>query len=51
MINLALAHNSKSEIRVDERYLRNFNLALLNWELNRQEDRKGVPRKGKRPTK
>lgn len=51
MINVALSHNPNLDLRVDDRYLRNFNLALLNWELNRKEDRKVTPKKGKRPTK
>ncbi len=41
MINLALMRpNSNS--RMDASYLKNFKLALINWELNRQEDRKNT---------
>jgi len=39
MINLAFTR-STSNGRMDGSYLKNFKLALINWELNRQEDRK-----------
>lgn len=38
MINLSLKHTGVSFSRVNS-YLKNFNLAHINWELNRQEDR------------
>lgn len=52
MMNIAFSRPNLSQIKVDETYLKNFNLALLNWELNRQEDRKNAPvKKEKRVTK
>ncbi|HNV29748.1 MAG TPA: hypothetical protein PKJ83_11465 [Cyclobacteriaceae bacterium] len=45
MINLAFTHPNLSNPNLGGSYLKNFNLALINWELNRQEDRKGVPNK------
>lgn len=38
MINLSLKHAGVSFSRVNS-YLKNFKLAHINWELNRQEDR------------
>lgn len=48
MINLSSIRNSLSTIKMDGTYLKNFNLALINWELNRQEDRKRPPLKKER---
>lgn len=42
MINLAFARPNLSNPKMGGSYLKNFNLALINWELNRQEDRKGI---------
>lgn len=47
MINLSSIRPSLSTIKMDA-YLKNFNLALINWELNRQEDRKRPPLKKER---
>jgi hypothetical protein len=38
-MNLNSLRPSLSMIKMDGTYLKNFNLALINWELNRQEDR------------
>ncbi len=47
MINLAFMRPNSTS-RMDGSYLKNFKLALINWELNRQEDRKST---GKRARK
>jgi hypothetical protein len=39
MINMPLLRPNSNN-RMDASYLNNFKLALINWELNRQEDRK-----------
>lgn len=50
MINLSLKQTGVSFIRVNS-YMKNFKLAHINWELNRQEDRLfTMPVKGKRNT-
>jgi hypothetical protein len=41
MINLALMRPNSNN-RMDASYLKNFKLALINWELNRQEDRRNT---------
>ncbi len=47
MINLALMRPNSNN-RMDASYLKNFKLALINWELNRQEDRKNTISKKER---
>lgn len=50
MINLSLKQTGVSFSRVNS-YLKNFKLAHINWELNRQEDRLfTMPVKGKENT-
>jgi|GEM_PF-1421752 len=48
MINITNLRSNLIAIKMDATYLKNFNLALINWELNRQEDRKGSPIKKER---
>jgi len=48
MINLTNLRSNLAIIKMEAPYLKNFNLALINWELNRQEDRKGSPIKKER---
>lgn len=43
MINLTNLRSNLAIIKMEATYLKNFNLALMNWELNRQEDRKRSP--------
>jgi hypothetical protein len=47
-MNLTRIHPNLSAIKMDGTYLKNFNLALINWELNSQEDRKRPPIKKER---
>lgn len=52
MINLAFTRPSLTHAKVDGTYLKNFSQALINWELNRQEDRKNtILRKARRTLK
>lgn len=39
MINMAFIQPNFGNTKVVGSYLKNFNLALVNWELNRKEDR------------
>jgi hypothetical protein len=39
MINFNLKKARWSKIQVNSSYLKNFPLAVLNWEANRQEDK------------
>jgi hypothetical protein len=43
MINFSLKKR-RNRIKVDSSYLKNFSVALLNWERNRQEDKFGFRR-------
>ena len=43
MINFSLKKGRKG-IKVDSTYLKNFSVAVLNWERNRQEDKFGFRR-------
>ncbi|MEQ1586576.1 MAG: hypothetical protein ABL895_11900 [Cyclobacteriaceae bacterium] len=45
MINLAFTHPNLSNPKMGGSYLKNFKVALINWELNRQEDRQGISNK------
>ncbi|MBX2917245.1 MAG: hypothetical protein KF856_18400 [Cyclobacteriaceae bacterium] len=38
MINIAFIQPDFGNTKLVGSYLKNFNLALVNWELNRQED-------------
>ncbi len=39
MKNFALKRPQLNVVKTDPSYLKNFKLAHINWELNRQEDR------------
>jgi hypothetical protein len=39
MINIRLQKKNKPAKEIDSSYQRNFKLAHINWELNRQEER------------
>jgi len=48
MMNLRSIRPSLPAIKMEAAYQKNFNLALINWELNRQEDQKRPPLKKER---
>jgi hypothetical protein len=51
MINLALLRPDLSTGKMDSNYFKKFNMALINWELNRQEDRQILPKKVRKTSK
>jgi hypothetical protein len=51
MINLALLRPDLSTGKMDSSYFKKFNLALINWELNRQEDRQVPIKKAPKASK
>lgn len=51
MINLALLRPDLSASKMDSSYFKKFNLALINLELNRQEDRQAAAKKPAKASK